>query len=663
MKALLDKVPALPPLIGWCAGILLWWYGVGPIVAIAAATIGCILICFKQIRIAFTLIAIGAAWYIAWLGRPGVANPSLTEGYAHLYSGAVIETSGSPESKKLLIEIDSVDQQPVETFRIETGATAGGNFPSPGERIHGEMTLREATVYGDLGVEAHMESYYRRKGIVATAFVSENELHSVGIANPITHRLHSYRQWLIGRLAHSGINDRTFALLAAIITGYDDELPTDLLDDFRTIGIAHILALSGFHVGFIILLVSLILYPMRAIYSLRRLRLLLSIALIWLYAGIVGLPLSVVRAVIMASVYTLGLAFGRNSNSYNSLCVALLIILAIWPTSLFAAGLQLSAVAVLGILAFANVLNPVSQRNRIGYTLVSAIMVSLAAFAFTIPLTVLYFHKIPIIFLLSNLLATAVMPLWMGSGLLLIITSAFGRHHTWIATATDYLTDIVSTMVNQIAGITWSEISGVYVESWFVVASLIAIGLIAVAANFKARKYWIVATVAVAIVAAAYPAASPSKAESDIMLVRAAGTTALVCTDGQQCAVIHTAADRNHERLAQRLSKGLESFVAINKIDSLLTPEGNFSLGRLSRSGEIVTAAGISIAIPSRTASCDTCQVDYLLLGTRFRGKLEKLLTHCHPDTIVLGAELTRHRAQQYADTATARNIPVIDLH
>lgn len=663
MKNLLDKVPALLPLLGWCAGILLWWYDIGPAIAITTAAIGVGTLFFKQIRIGVALLAVGAAWAVAWLGQPGVVAPALTDGSTHLYSGAVVEASGTPVGKKLLMEVDSVDGQQVEMFRVEIGASAGGTFPSPGERVQGELTLREATVHGDLGVEAYMESYYRRKGIAATAYVSENELHTTGIDSPLRHRLNAYREWLIGRLAHSGVDDRTFALLAAIITGYDDELPTDLLDSFRTIGIAHILALSGFHVGFVILLVELLLYPMRAVYRLRRLRLLLSIALIWLYAGIVGMPLSVVRAVIMASVYTLGLAFGRNSNSFNSLCVALIIILAIWPASLFAAGLQLSAAAVLGILAFANALNPVSQRNRIGYNLMSAVTVSIAAFTCTIPLTVLYFHKFPVIFLAANLLATAVMPLWMGGGLLLIVTSACGRSHTWVADATDFVTDFVSKVVNWMADIPWGEITDVYVEPWYVGAAFATIGVIAAAIHYRKLKGWIAACVAIAALIAMYPTARPAKADTDIMLVRAAGTTALVCTDGRQCVVVHSAAERDHSRLAQRLSDGLQDFAAINSIDTILFPTDDFSFGRLSRKGEIVSAGKVTIAIPSRTASCDTCEVDYMLLGTGFRGKLEKLLTHCHPDTIVLGAELTRLRARQYADTAAVRGIPVINLH
>lgn len=624
MKALLVKVPALLPLIGLCAGILIWWN---------------------------------------FFSNVPRAEESLTDGSTHVYCGSVIESEGTPESIRLILEIDSADMLSVTPFRAEIGSVAGGIFPTPGEHFQGNLTLRDATVWNDLGTDGYMESYYRRKDIAATAYAAENDLRATGVDSRLRHTLHGYREWLVTRLAHSGISDRTFALLAAIITGYDDELPTELADNFRAIGIAHILALSGFHVGFIILLVSLILYPMRAIYRLRRLRLVLTVILIWIYAAVVGLPLSVVRAVIMASVYTLGLAFGRNTNPYNSLCVALLIILVIWPTSLFSAGLQLSVAAVLGILAFASALNPVAPRNRIGYNIMAAVAVSVAAFIGTIPLTVLYFHKLPVLFLLSNLLATAMMPLWMAGGILLIASSAAGLSHTWVATFMDRLTDFASAAVDRIAAIEWSEITDIYIEPWFAAAALVSVTVLGIATHRRTRSAWIGAGIAVAVVAAIYPLSAPARAATDIMLVRAANTTAIVCTDGRQCAVIHTGADRSHRTLARRLTQRLSRFAATNGIDSLMFPEKDFAIGRLSRTGEIITAGTKTLAIPSRSASCDTSRVDYLLLGSRFRGKLEKFLTHCHPDTIVLGAELSRRRARQYADTATARGIPVIDLY
>lgn len=624
MKALLTKVPALLPLLGLCAGILIWWN--------------------------------------FFLTTPKT-DAAFTDGSRHLCSGAVIESGGSPQGIRLIMEIDSVDGIPVAAFRAEISAAAGGAFPRPGDRAAGTLALRDAAVWNDLATEDYLASYYIRNDIAATAFVAENELLTTGVDSRLRRALHRYREWLVAQLAHSGVSDRTFALLSAIITGYDDELPADLLEDFRAIGIAHILALSGFHVGFIILLVSLLLYPMRAVYRLRRLRLVLSVILVWCYAAVVGLPLSVVRAVIMASVYTLGLAFGRHTNPYNSLCVALLIILAIWPSSLFAAGLQLSVSAVLGILAFAGLLNPVSPRKRLPYNIMAAVAVSVSAFIGTVPLTVLYFHRFPLIFLLGNLLATAVMPMWMTGGMLLIATSALGITHTWVSDFMDDLTGFVSVAVDRIAAIPWGEISDLYVEPWFVAAMLSAIALTALAAHMRSRKTWISAAVAIAAVSVAWPASSVAGAASDIVLVRAAGTTAIVCRDGSRCAVIHTAADRDHASVAQRLAKRLRGFAAVSGIDSVIFPESDFALGRLSREGEILCAAGRTIAIPSRSASCDTCAVDYLLLGTRFRGKLATLLGHCRPDTIVLGAELSRRRARQYADTAAVRGIPVIDLH
>jgi competence protein ComEC len=144
----------------------------------------------------------------------------------------------------------------------------------------------------------------------------------------------------------------------------------------------------------------------------------LTVAAIWGFVLLVGLPVSVVRSAVMISAYALVSLAGHRRMSLNALALAALCILMVNPDSLFDVGFQLSFAAMLAIL----LLLPLVDKQRIQRFLFDRPLlrwlwglttVSLAAQVGVAPLIAYYFGRFSTYFLLTNLIvipaATAIL--------------------------------------------------------------------------------------------------------------------------------------------------------------------------------------------------------------------------------------------------------------
>ena len=199
------------------------------------------------------------------------------------------------------------------------------------------------------------------------------------------------------------------AILKALIVGVRGEISDETERAFIDSGVIHVLAVSGLHVGYVTLVFMIIFGFLRFPY---KTRVLLTIAGLCFYALLVDLKPSVVRAVIMASLILFARAFEKDSNTYNTLAGAALVQTIFAPLQIFDIGFQLSFIAVFSIVYIYTRLRQflpekIAQmmvENQILRWFLQALLVSLAALLGTIPITVYYFQRIPIISLLANLI-------------------------------------------------------------------------------------------------------------------------------------------------------------------------------------------------------------------------------------------------------------------
>ena len=126
----------------------------------------------------------------------------------------------------------------------------------------------------------------------------------------------------------------------ALLLGLRQDLPEDLVDDFRSTGTSHVLAISGLHIG---ILLGLSLADSRGVLGRRRqLYLILPLILIWLYALISGMSPSAARAAIMGTVVLAALLVGRPHSVVPALGFAAALMVAVNPNVLWSISFQLS---------------------------------------------------------------------------------------------------------------------------------------------------------------------------------------------------------------------------------------------------------------------------------------------------------------------------------
>lgn len=244
-----------------------------------------------------------------------------------------------------------------------------------------------------------------RRGYVANLSIdSYVELDPVQLSRhlPLSVRMN---RWAVERLGRLELSDRAFASAAAMALAHRSQLDEGLKESYRLSGTSHILALSGLHFGVVLLIISSVTYLMPMVRNGHIVADVVSIIFIWLFACLVGMGESVLRAAWMFSMLHLASLISRRSNSLNSLLAASTLIILFDPAALFDVGFQLSFVSVLSIIVvgaplavrlFGRLLSPI---KAVASSIVIGVVVTLA----TAPLLAYYFGGVSLIGPLATL--------------------------------------------------------------------------------------------------------------------------------------------------------------------------------------------------------------------------------------------------------------------
>ena len=218
---------------------------------------------------------------------------------------------------------------------------------------------------------------------------------------------HAVQGRIVERLGQLRLSPDEHAVIAALTVNDRSGMTPDLRRRFSTAGVAHLLAVSGFHVGLVSGALALLLGFLLPTTPCRLFRCGLMVLVAWAYAAVSGLSAPAVRAATMLTLYLAGVAICRRIDPYNTLAAAALLMLFVDPFSLFDVGFQLTFAAVLFILLLApriaRLLYVEHRWIAIPWRLVA---VSLAAQVGTFPLCCYYFGRISLVFLFANLFLT-----------------------------------------------------------------------------------------------------------------------------------------------------------------------------------------------------------------------------------------------------------------
>nr|WP_231389289.1 MULTISPECIES: ComEC/Rec2 family competence protein [unclassified Aquimarina] len=255
------------------------------------------------------------------------------------------------------------------------------------------------------------------------------------------------------KLSKYNFNSTQLSIINALLLGQRQDISQDVFDNYRDAGAIHILAVSGLHVGIILLLLNLILKPLNRYHKNGKIiKLILTILSLWCFAIIAGLSPSVLRAVTMFSFLAIGIKIRSKTSIYNSLFISLFILICFNPLLLFSVGFQLSYLAVFAIAWIQPLLFKIYRpRFYLSKKLWETFTVTMAAQLGLLPLTLLYFHQFPLLFFMSNLIILPFLGGILGFGILVILLAYLNILPGSIATLFGDCINIMNIIIEWIA--------------------------------------------------------------------------------------------------------------------------------------------------------------------------------------------------------------------
>ncbi|MEG1394307.1 MAG: ComEC/Rec2 family competence protein [Clostridia bacterium] len=206
----------------------------------------------------------------------------------------------------------------------------------------------------------------------------------------------------------SNVQPETADFLFAMTFGDVQYLGDDITSNFRATGTAHLFAVSGLHVG---ILAGGLLLILRKCKLNNKVIWLIECVFLFGYSFLCGFAPSTLRASFMLLLLQGAKCIGRRNDAFSTISLSAIIILLVKPTALFDVGFQLSYGAVLGILflspQIARVLSKILPKK-----VADLLGVSLAVNIGFLPMAMVYFGNVSMVFVLANLVVIPLISLF-----------------------------------------------------------------------------------------------------------------------------------------------------------------------------------------------------------------------------------------------------------
>lgn len=327
--------------------------------------------------------------------------------YNDKYIADVLKIEDTPVSGKILLNIlkDSTKTKlRVDDIYITSEGFQNINSTVNPDQFDYKSYLEKQYIYNQI--------YTKKERLLG---ISERKHTLFGYADAL-------RETINTKLKLYNFKPNELAIINALILGQRQDITKAIQTDYTNAGAIHILAVSGLHVGIILLLLNLLFKPFHNRKYGKYIKIVSIVTLLWCFAIVAGLSSSVVRAVTMFSIVAIGMHLKRPTNIYNTLAISVFVLLLFRPLFIFDVGFQLSYVAVIAIVAikpkFDNLWRPKYKIPRLFW---DAFTVGIAAQLGVLPLSLFYFHQFPGLFFLANVIIIPFLGLILGLGIFIIV--------------------------------------------------------------------------------------------------------------------------------------------------------------------------------------------------------------------------------------------------
>ena len=532
----------------------------------------------------------------------------------------------------------------------------------PGDIVSATGILRDARAKDIVPDAADYNRYLYLQGVNSVLWLTKEEMYPISKAsdNTLSNILDKARAATTNAIIDSGAGSDASAFLTAVIVGDDSYLQPDTDEAFRTSGLAHLLALSGLHVGIIIMFITVCLSWMRPSRYGYRIFYILIIAASFAYAAFAGMTPSVVRAACMVAVLCVSAIFQRRANVYNSLCVAIFLWLVINPLWLFAPGFQMSVCAVLGITIALRAVNAYRIRRTWVKKALRIVIVPMAAMAATAIPAMAYFHTFPLYFLPANILASIAIAPMMFCGVLLAIATMTGIGHGALAYACDRLYAFIEFSAKTFGGD--SGVLHTYPSMLTIFCCLAA-----VAAFFfflyRPRSIMRISMLCCACIFIALSSSfDRSRVSIDAYILSGGTSTDMLLADADSVYLITDATGINAANIRTlRQQRYRDMLLRRTTNAELVLLSGDFTRHEFKRSGDILTCGKHRfLLVNSDSLASPSERCEYALVCRGFKGDIKKVALHA--DTIVIGTSVHYTRRRRFVAFMDSAGIPYRDI-
>ncbi|MFZ5974889.1 MAG: DNA internalization-related competence protein ComEC/Rec2 [Bacillota bacterium] len=273
-------------------------------------------------------------------------------------------------------------------------------------------------------------------------------------------------------------------VMTGILVGGHADITEQDYRAFQDTGIAHVLSVSGLHVGFVVAGLVAVLSLIRVK---KRAQWWITAGFLALYCIVVGFAPSVLRASVMALVLLYGRAIGQRQDGLSSLSLALILVLLITPLDWFTSGLQLSFCATLGIVLLYQPLTRVL--HRLPKYIRESLAVCLSAQLGMLPVMVAAFNSLSVVAVLANLLFIPLFGILMAAALISTVLFAIWAPLAMpLAYVSAKLAEGMMLGIRALSGASFAAVKMVSWPVWISVLWTAALWLVSRASGLTARR-------------------------------------------------------------------------------------------------------------------------------------------------------------------------------
>lgn len=354
-----------------------------------------------QILIAFSILLLSIFFYKGFLPKE---EPAWTK----YYNGESVRVNGTVVSEPEGEKVKRFFFKPEDTKGNIAVTLGKGSDVSYGDTLTLEGDLKEPENKGEFDYKSYLQRYNvfsetsfpeAEPIIIKRNFLEENLI-------TLKKNLFALKNNIV-LVLEKIYPEPNASLMLGLLLGIKKTMPDELLEAFNTTGTTHIIALSGFNITIIVMLLKNLTNNLS-----RRLKLWLPLLVIILFVLMTGAEATVVRAAIMGSMLLLARFVGRQDDATIAVLFAAFIMILENPFILrFDIGFQLSFACMMGLIY----LGPIFQNifRKLPKIISENLGMTLAAQIAAIPILLYYFGAVSLIAPLANILILPAVPLAM----------------------------------------------------------------------------------------------------------------------------------------------------------------------------------------------------------------------------------------------------------